>query len=119
MGLAMTPPTAAVTDALPEAEQGVAITVNDLSRELGGALGIAVLGSILNATYRAQLPLPNAPPELADRARESLAIASRLGEQVAAQARDAFVDGFHDALLAATVTVAVTAIAISRLLRKT
>lgn len=118
MGLAMTPATAAVTDALPEAEQGVASAVNDLSRELGGALGIAVLGSILNATYRAQLPLPGVALEQAERARESLAVASRVSEQIAAQARNAFVAGFHDALLVAAATVAVSAVVVGRLLLK-
>jgi predicted MFS family arabinose efflux permease len=48
-GLAMTPATTSVTEALPAAEQGVASAMNDLARELGGALGIAVLGSLLNA----------------------------------------------------------------------
>jgi EmrB/QacA subfamily drug resistance transporter len=47
MGLAMTPATTAVTNALPIAQQGVGSAVNDLARELGGALGIAVLGSVL------------------------------------------------------------------------
>jgi hypothetical protein len=46
MGLAMTPATAAITQALPAAEQGVASAVSDLARELGGALGIAVFGSV-------------------------------------------------------------------------
>ena len=39
MGLAMTPATAAITDALPVAKQGVGSAMNDLARELGGALG--------------------------------------------------------------------------------
>ena len=55
MGLAMTPATAAITDALPVAKQGVGSAVNDLARELGGALGIAVLGSVLHSTYRSHL----------------------------------------------------------------
>ena len=52
MGLAMTPATAAITDALPLAKQGVGSAMNDLARELGGALGIAVLGSVLQSSYR-------------------------------------------------------------------
>jgi MFS family permease len=55
MGLAMTPATAAVTDALPVDKQGVGSAMNDLSRELGGALGIAVLGSVLQSNYRGGL----------------------------------------------------------------
>ncbi|MCX5269424.1 MFS transporter [Streptomyces sp. NBC_00199] len=52
MGLAMAPATAAITDALPPHLQNVGSAVNDLSRELGGALGIAALGSVLSAGYR-------------------------------------------------------------------
>ena len=47
MALAATPATAAIVDSLPEAKQGVASAVNDAAREVGGALGIAVLGSVL------------------------------------------------------------------------
>jgi EmrB/QacA subfamily drug resistance transporter len=58
MGAAMTPATAGITEGLPAAQQGVGSALNDLSRELGGALGIAVIGSVLNAAYRANLHLP-------------------------------------------------------------
>jgi EmrB/QacA subfamily drug resistance transporter len=47
MALAATPATTAIVDSLPEAKQGVASAVNDAAREVGGALGIAVLGSVL------------------------------------------------------------------------
>lgn len=52
----MTPATTAITDALPPEQQGVGSAVNDLARELGGALGIAVLGSVLASTYRSTCP---------------------------------------------------------------
>ena len=47
MAFATTPATAAIVDSLPEEKQGVASAVNDASREVGGALGIAVIGSVL------------------------------------------------------------------------
>ncbi len=47
MALAATPATTAIVSSLPESEQGVASAVNDTAREVGGALGIAVLGSVL------------------------------------------------------------------------
>jgi EmrB/QacA subfamily drug resistance transporter len=47
MALAAPPATTAIVDSLPEAKQGVASAVNDAAREVGGALGIAVLGSVL------------------------------------------------------------------------
>lgn len=46
MGLAATPATEAIVESLPLAKQGVASAVNDVSRELGGALGIAILGTL-------------------------------------------------------------------------
>jgi fucose permease len=51
MGLTMTPATEAITATLPANKQGVASALNDTSRELGGAVGIALLGSILTAGY--------------------------------------------------------------------
>jgi hypothetical protein len=85
----MTPATTAITDGLPLAKQGVGSAMNDLARELGGALGIAVLGSVLQATYRSRLPLPELPRPVAEHARSSLALASRLGAPVARQAQAA------------------------------
>ncbi len=116
MGLAMTPATTAVTDALPPAQQGIGSAVNDLARELGGALGIAVLGSILNATYRDHLQLTGVPAPVAEHARESLALASRLSGPIARQAQGAFVDGMQLALTCAAVAVGVAAVAVAVLL---
>jgi EmrB/QacA subfamily drug resistance transporter len=65
MGAAMTPATAAITEALPPAQQGVGSALNDLSRELGGAIGIAVVGSVLANTYRDNLDLTGVPAPLA------------------------------------------------------
>ena len=75
MGLAGTPATTAITASLPEAKQGVASAVNDLSREFGSALGIAVLGSLLTTTYRRSLAptLPACPAPVAEGARASVA----------------------------------------------
>jgi len=117
MGLAMTPATAAITDALPAAKQGVGSAMNDLSRELGGALGIATLGSVMQSIYRAHLDVSRLPQPLADHARSSLAAASRIGPAVAEQARSAFVDGMHIALICAAVAAVVAVVAITALLR--
>jgi hypothetical protein len=117
MGLAMTPATAAITDALPTAKQGVGSATNDLARELGGALGIAVLGSLLQSTYRTHLHLDGVPEPLAEHARSSLALASRLGPAVARDAQAAFTDGMQLALVCAAAAVAVAAVGIATLLR--
>jgi EmrB/QacA subfamily drug resistance transporter len=117
MGLAMTPATTAITDALPAAKQGVGSATNDLARELGGALGIAVLGSVLQSTYRANLHPAGLPTPVAAAARSSLALANRLGPTVAEQAQTAFVDGMRTALTCAAIVVAAAAVAVGVLLR--
>ncbi|MCM3882543.1 MFS transporter [Frankia sp. R82] len=118
MGFAMTPATTAITDSLPPALQGVGSAVNDLSRELGGALGIAVLGSLLGSAYRSRLALPAAvSTDLAERARASFGLAVHLGEPVRSQARSAFVDAMSIALLGGAAATALAAVAVAVLLR--
>ena len=117
MGLAMTPATSAITEALPRAQQGVGSAMNDLARELGGALGIAVVGSLQQTVYREDLALPGLPPEAADQARSSLAAATRLGASVSGQAQAAFVDGLQIALLWSAAVIAVGFVVVGLLLR--
>jgi EmrB/QacA subfamily drug resistance transporter len=117
MGLAMTPATGAITDALPAAKQGVGSAMNDLARELGGAVGIAVLGSLLQSGYRSNLNPAGLPPAQADQARSSVALATQLGGPVAHQARHAFSLGMQSALLGAAILVALGAIGVAVLLK--
>ena len=49
MGLAMAPATDSIMGSLPREKAGVGSAVNDTTREVGGALGVAILGSILAA----------------------------------------------------------------------
>ncbi|HEY3528852.1 MAG TPA: MFS transporter [Nocardioides sp.] len=112
MALAMTPATAAITDALPREKQGVGSATNDLARELGGALGIAVLGSVLQSVYRSNLDVNGLSAPAADQARSSLALALRLGPQVAASAANSFVDGFRIALVVGAAALLVAAVGV-------
>ena len=116
MGMAMTPATAAITDALPQAKQGVGSAMNDLARELGGALGIAVLGSVLQSTYRSHLHPTGLPAPLVEHARSSLALASRLGPTVTHQAQAAFTDGMQSALVVAAIVIALAAVTVAAML---
>ncbi|MEU6484424.1 MFS transporter [Streptomyces sp. NPDC046887] len=119
MGLAMTPATAAITDTLPARLQNVGSAVNDLSRELGSALGIAVLSSVLASTYRSDLVVTGLPAPLAGTARSSLAAAYALGDPaLIARARDAFVSGMQLALLAGAAAAVLAALAVAFLLRQ-
>ena len=95
MGLAMTPSTTAITESLPVEKQGVASALNDTVRELGGALGVAVLGSLLNSGYRSSIAATaNALPEAVQApVREgigtALAASAQLGGKGAAVAEAA------------------------------
>ena len=106
MALSGSPATTAVVASLPREKQGIASAINDVSRELGGALGIAVLGSVLNTAYRSGLGHHTTalPAALADKARSSLGAAQEIGHRfgthdLVTQADTAFVHGVSLALL--------------------
>jgi hypothetical protein len=123
MGLATTPATTAIVAALPAEQQGVASAVNDTAREVGGAVGIAVLGSVSTAGYHHGVDphLTALPPDAAGRAHDSLAFvvhaADHLGpggHQLVAAARDAFVDGMGSALWVGAAVLAVGSLVTAR-----
>lgn len=66
LALSATPATAAIVSGLPAEKHGVAAAVNDATREVGGAIGIAVGGSVLAAGYSHHISalLPVLPPPL-------------------------------------------------------
>lgn len=110
VGLSMSPSTAAITASLPEEKQGVASTLNDTVREMGGAVGIALIGSVLNSAYQANIePATSAlPPAVAEPVNEgiggALGVTAQMGADGTAlldSARQAFVDGMVPALLLA------------------
>ncbi len=123
MTLSTAPATNAIVASLPQGKQGVASAVNDLSRELGGVLGIAILGSVLNAGYRSGLAdaARGMPGEALARAQESLAsalgIAKQLGgtegERLADAAREAFVGGLSASLWAGAIVLVVSAVGVA------
>jgi EmrB/QacA subfamily drug resistance transporter len=126
IGLAnvMAPGTGTVMSAVPEAKAGVGSAMNDLLRQLGGALGVAVIGSVMNTVYRDRMtdavsPLPG---PAADAARDSVgaavAIAGQIGgaagEALAGVARLAFVDALGLAAVVAAAVALATAAFVAR-----
>ncbi|MFG3284823.1 MFS transporter [Streptomyces sp. NPDC048111] len=89
IGLALSPCTDAIMGAFPEAELGVGGAVNDTSLELGGSLGIAILGSVLAKSYSSHLADATAgtklPASALSTAQDSVgagyAVAQGIGEQ--------------------------------------
>jgi hypothetical protein len=120
MALATSPATTAIVSSLPAHRQGIASAVNDLSREVGSAFGIAVLGSVLNSAYRSGIASATAhlPAPAAAAARDSVAAAAQIAQRAGPRggalldrAQNAFVDGLSTSLLvAACVLFAAAAI---------
>jgi EmrB/QacA subfamily drug resistance transporter len=100
MGLTTAPATESIMGSLPPGRAGVGSAVNDTTRQTGGALGVAVLGSIFLFRYHSLIDHPTfVPADLQDDVRDSigraLAAAQRVAEpvqsQIAELARDAYV----------------------------
>jgi Na+/melibiose symporter-like transporter len=102
MSMTMAPATESIMGSLPREKAGVGSAVNDTTRQTGGALGVAVLGSILASGYQGQLHLPVRGADAAT-ARSSVGSAVQLGEQIGGRvgntvievARSAYVHGMH------------------------
>jgi EmrB/QacA subfamily drug resistance transporter len=126
MGMVMAPATESVMGSLPLAKAGVGSAVNDTTRQVGGALGVAILGSVMSSHYGPTVarwftgkPLPASARHtarqgignalgLAQQIRRSpIPNAAALADSLARTANSAFVTAFHSALLvgaAATLT---------------
>jgi len=125
-GLATAPSTGAIVVSLPLDKAGVGSAINDTTREFGGALGVAVFGSVLASRYRADLAqhlsgLPAAAHAATGSLGATLQTAATLrgpdGATLAGLARLAYVHAF-DQTITVTVLVAVFAAAlVSWLLR--
>ncbi len=126
LGLTSAPATESVMGSLPRDRAGVGSAVNDTAREVGGALGVAIIGSVMSSIYRSHLAtaLPHdLPAPIASAAHDSLGAALQassqigpLGGQLAAAARDAFVVAMSRASLVAASVAALAVIAAWRYL---
>ena len=118
MGVTVAPATASIMEAVPLNRAGIGSAVNDTTREVGGALGIAVFGSIVNSVYRSEIDtqaLSVLPPEAAAAASESVGAATYIAAQLPAEiggrlsdaAGDAYTVAFGTSMNAAAVIAAV------------
>lgn len=108
LGVSLTPAEEAVLGAVPPEKLGVGSAMNDTTLELGGGIGIAVLGTILSVRYQhALLRGLRLPPDQMSAAQHSLSRALEEGDEVAAVAKVAFTRGAVTAMFVAAAVVAV------------
>jgi len=114
MGLSMTPSTEAITGSLPREKQVVASALNDVTREFGTALGVALLGALLSVGYRNAIDdnLTGIPQSAADNARDGIANAVEVAPSTGSHAQDllraaqqSFVDGWQQAMWAGVMVM--------------
>jgi len=129
MGLTSAPATEAIMGVVPKEKAGIGSAMNDATRELGGTLGVAVIGSVFASLYTSRLTLPaELPAQAANAAHESVGGAFIAAQRVAdaglgpvaaqlrAAAATAFFDGFSAGCLVAAGVAAAGAIAAAVLL---
>jgi EmrB/QacA subfamily drug resistance transporter len=124
MGLAMAPATESIMGSLPRNRAGIGSAMNDTTRQMGGALGVAVIGSVMASVYRPQvtenlagsgLPAP-AVDAIRDQLGATYTVVQKLGLQgdeaanVIHAARSAFLDGFGGAVLVGAAVALVGAL---------
>ncbi|WP_445280853.1 MFS transporter [Streptomyces sp. DSM 118148] len=104
----------------PVEQAGAASSLLETGQEFGGALGMAVLGSIGTALYRHGMPA-SAPAEAHETLGGALAVAGRLpgrtGDALAAAAREAFTTGMHGAAVTGAAVLVLAAVAAAVTLR--
>jgi DHA2 family multidrug resistance protein-like MFS transporter len=123
IGLTMSPATNSVMGSIPVNQSGVGSALNSTTRQIGGALGVAVLGTILNSTYIAKINAVKWPAQLPAQAVEAIhnsvqgaSIVAQnipdpqLSRMIIDQSTRAFTAGSEHALLIAAVIMGLSAV---------
>jgi predicted MFS family arabinose efflux permease len=127
MGWVMAPATEAVVGAVPAAQSGVASAMNTVARMVSGALGVAVVGSLVNSLYEHDLEpaLGALPAPAREAALESVGAATAIAERapwpeaganLVASAADAFTNAMGIGLAVGAALTLATAVAVLRVL---
>jgi EmrB/QacA subfamily drug resistance transporter len=126
MANVMAPATESVMGSLPREKAGVGSAVNDTTRQMGGAIGVALLGSLMASRYGTHIDsgLADAglPASDLDRIGGNIQAAvtvgretgGQLGDQIVTVARDSFMSGMHLAVFVAAGIVALAAVGVFR-----
>lgn len=124
MALTMSPATESIMGSLPLARAGVGSAVNDTTRQVGGAVGVAVIGSVFSSIYGSQvvsaLKGQRVPASIVANAKQQLGYALAAAQHLPAQAarvfvalaKSSFIDGFHAGLYVGAAASALGIIAV-------
>ncbi|WP_049565859.1 MFS transporter [Streptomyces sp. SBT349] len=115
LGFAMMLTMDAALGALPKGREGTGTGLLTTLRQVGGAIGIAALGSMLNAVFTNRIDTDGLPPEAAETAEESIvaaqAVAAQLDlPQLAESAQSAFMSGMGVVMVVSGIAALVTAV---------
>jgi EmrB/QacA subfamily drug resistance transporter len=123
LGTTMSPATNSIMGSVPVRKAGIGSAMNDTNRMIGGALGIAVLGALMNSTYVSRIDALNStlhlPAAIFEEVRSSIQgahlVAQHISDPQLAQviienADNAFVAGMTHALTIAGIVMAVAAV---------
>jgi EmrB/QacA subfamily drug resistance transporter len=116
MGWVMAPSTASVMGAVPEEKSGVASAMNDVTRQVGGALGTAIIGSLISSIYASRIgdDVASLPEPARSAAKDSIgqanAVASNLPHEQATSLTSVAADAFTTALGIGFTAAAIVAI---------
>jgi EmrB/QacA subfamily drug resistance transporter len=121
--------TESIMGSLPREKAGVGSAMNDTTRQVGGAVGVGLLGSILSSRYASHVTSGLrgiAPASLVDRAKDSIGSALGVAQndpaaqsirtQITSTARSSFVSGMHTTLYLAAFIVILGALAVFKFL---
>ena len=122
IGLVYAPCTDSIMGSLPEARAGIGSAMDTTVQSLGGALGVAVLGAILNATYLRKIAdlevVASLPEEAYEAIRNSIQsahiVAEQFPEDISLQiingSSEAFTSGMNEAMFIAALVMGVAAV---------
>lgn len=127
-GLVIAPATSSVMGTLPMTRAGIGSATNSAALQVGGAMGVAVLGSVLSSRYQGHMQALLSGHALPPAASQAIlgsiggaltvahAVGGQVGAELAAAARVAFVDGMDLALSVGAVVVACSMLLVASLL---
>jgi Na+/melibiose symporter-like transporter len=115
MGSVMAPATESIMSVVPREKAGAGAAVNNSVRQVGGALGVAILGSLLSSGYRSEVEAATTalPAPAGDAANDTLGGALQVASQLGGSAGRALTDASQHAFVSGMGTAALVAAAVT------